>query len=230
MDPKEVLAQYSIKYVKDTNIIGLGTGKTIRKLIEVMSKHDDLKKDKLFVASSIDTEMELSKNNFNVITLFSGIRPQVYIDSFDAITQDGILIKGGGGALLREKLLSYFSQKRIFIGDSSKMKRNKLYEVPVEVVSVSVNYVMRSLEDNGYAVRYREGSGKIGPIISDNGNVILDVVVKAEELCKFNEISKKIPGIVETGVFCKDLYDKVIIADENGRIEEIMRGTGFEPA
>lgn len=222
MEAKEILANYVLQYLKENDIIGLGTGKTIRKLIEVLSKEESIKRGSIFLASSIDSELELSKNGFKVVSLFSGLRPSIYIDSFDALTNAGIIIKGGGGALFREKLLTYFSKYKIFIGEESKFKKDvKALEVPIEVVNVSVNYVMRELENIGYEVKYREGSGKIGPIISDNGNIILDVIVKTEELCEFDKNVKRIPGVIETGVFCKELYNKIILADNNGRIEEI---------
>jgi ribose 5-phosphate isomerase A len=222
VEAKEILANYVLQYLKENDIIGLGTGRTIRKLIEVLSKEEGIKRGSIFLASSIDSELELSKNGFKVISLFSGLRPSIYIDSFDVLTNTGVMIKGGGGALFREKLLTYFSKYKIFIGEESKFKKNvKALEVPIEVVNVSVNYVMRELENIGYEVKYREGSGKIGPIISDNGNIILDVIVKTEELCEFDKNVKKIPGVIETGVFCKELYNKIILADNNGRIEEI---------
>jgi len=222
VEAKEILANYVLQYLKENDIIGLGTGRTIRKLIEVLSKEEGIKRGSIFLASSIDSELELSKNGFKVISLFSGLRPSIYIDSFDVLTNTGVMIKGGGGALFREKLLTYFSKYKIFIGEESKFKKNvKALEVPIEVVNVSVNYVMRELENIGYEVKYREGSGKIGPIISDNGNIILDVIVKTKELCEFDKNVKKIPGVIETGVFCKELYNKIILADNNGRIEEI---------
>ncbi|MEM3970996.1 MAG: ribose 5-phosphate isomerase A [Saccharolobus sp.] len=227
MDPKELLAIYVSKYLKGNRIIGIGTGRTIRKLIEILSKDNDIKASSLFIASSIDTEIELSKNGFNVISLLSGIKPSIYVDSFDIVTNDGIMIKGGGAALLREKLLAYFSKQKIFIGEFSKMKNSKFFDVPVEVVNVGLLYVINELERMGFRVKYREGTGKIGPIISDNGNGIIDVNVKAEELCEFDKLVKKIPSVIETGIFCKDLYNKIILADENGRVEEMYAGDGI---
>ncbi|WP_338601780.1 ribose 5-phosphate isomerase A [Sulfolobus tengchongensis] len=227
MDAKELLATYVLSYLKGKKVIGIGTGRTVRKLIEVLSGDDSIRKDSLFIASSIDTEIELSKYGFNVISPLSGIQPLVYIDSFDLVTKNGIMIKGGGGALLREKVLAYFSEYRIFIGEFSKLKDIKIIDVPVEVISISLNYVKKELEKRGFNVKVREGTGKIGPIISDNGNAILDVSVKDEDLCKFDKTVKEIPAVIETGVFCKELYDKIILADEQGKIEEMYAGDGI---
>ncbi|MCH4815110.1 MAG: ribose 5-phosphate isomerase A [Saccharolobus sp.] len=227
MDPKELLATYALNYLREKKIIGVGTGKTVKKLIEVLSKEENLKETVLFVASSLDTEIELSKHGFKVISLLSAIQPEIYVDSFDVVTKDGIMIKGGGGALLREKLLTYFSKYRIFIGEFNKLKDSKLIDVPIEVVSIGVSYVKDKLEKMGFAVKIREGSGKMGPIISDNGNAILDVSVKTENLCEFDRMIKTIPSVVETGIFCKELYNKIILANEEGRIEELYAGDGI---
>ncbi|AAK41253.1 ribose 5-phosphate isomerase A [Saccharolobus solfataricus] len=227
MDPKELLATYTLNYLRGKKIIGVGTGKTVKKLIEVLSSEENLKESSLFVASSIDTEIELSKRGFKVLSLFSAIQPEIYVDSFDIVTKDGIMIKGGGGALLREKLLAYFSKYRIFIGESTKLKDTKVIDIPIEVISVGVSYVKYKLEKMGFTVKIREGSGKMGPIISDNGNVILDVSVKTENLCEFDRMIKNIPSIVETGIFCKELYNKIILANEQGRIEEMDAGDGI---
>ncbi|QXJ32853.1 ribose 5-phosphate isomerase A [Saccharolobus shibatae] len=227
MDPKELLATYTLNYLREKKIIGVGTGKTVKKLIEVLSKEENLKETVLFVASSLDTEIELSKHGLKVISLLSAIQPEIYVDSFDVVTKDGIMIKGGGGALLREKLLTYFSKYRIFIGEFNKLKDSKLIDVPIEVVSIGVSYVKDKLEKMGFAVKIREGSGKMGPIISDNGNAILDVSVKTENLCEFDRMIKTIPSVVETGIFCKELYNKIILANEEGRIEELYAGDGI---
>ncbi|QXJ29623.1 Ribose 5-phosphate isomerase A [Saccharolobus shibatae B12] len=227
MDPKELLATYALNYLREKKIIGVGTGKTVKKLIEVLSKEENLKETVLFVASSFDTEIELSKHGLKVISLLSAIQPEIYVDSFDVVTKDGIMIKGGGGALLREKLLTYFSKYRIFIGEFNKLKDSKLIDVPIEVVSIGVSYVKDKLEKMGFAVKIREGSGKMGPIISDNGNAILDVSVKTENLCEFDRMIKTIPSVIETGIFCKELYNKIILANEEGRIEELYAGDGI---
>ncbi|BFI74111.1 ribose 5-phosphate isomerase A [Sulfurisphaera ohwakuensis] len=216
MDPKEVVARFIVDKLKEYKLIGLGTGKTVKKLIEVLSE-EGLLKEKIFVASSIDTELEISKREGIVITLYSGLRPQVYIDSFDFVTSDKIMIKGGGAALLREKMLYTFSKEKIFIGEESKLKDLKEYSVPVEVVPVGVSYVISAFKERGYEAKIREGNGKIGPIISDNGNIILDVIVKRENLCDFERLVKEIPAIIESGIFCKKDYE-IYLANENGRI------------
>ena len=216
MDPKEVVSQYIIDKLREPQIIGLGTGRTIKKLIEIM--HDEnLIRGKLFIASSIDTELEISSKGGTVVSLYSGLKPMIYVDSFDYVSSDKIMIKGGGAALLREKILYYFSSLKIFIGEEQKKKDTSIYPVPVEVVPFGVSYVVSLLKERGYEVKIREGNGKIGPIVSDNGNIIIDVMVRKESLCSFDKEVKTIPSVVETGVFCGKDYE-IYLANENGRI------------
>jgi ribose 5-phosphate isomerase A len=224
VDPKEVLANYVIEFLEKSNIIGLGTGKTIRKVIEIINKKIDLA-SKLFIATSLDTEILLSNLGYKVLSLVSGITPDIYIDSFD-IFNGKVLIKGGGAALFREKLIASNSKFRIYIGEYNKYKRNeKIYIVPIEVPNIAVNYVINKLKKLGFKVVIRNSEkGKIGPIVSDNGNVIIDVEVNNENLCEISELFKRIVGIIETGVFCSELYDMVIIADESGRLEVFKKG------
>ncbi|BFH74364.1 ribose 5-phosphate isomerase A [Sulfurisphaera javensis] len=216
MDPKEVVSQFVVNKLKEYQIIGLGTGRTVKKLIEILEK-EKLIQGKYFVASSIDTELEISKRDGVVLSLFSGVKPQIYIDSFDYVTSDKIMIKGGGAALLREKMLYYFSSTKIFIGEETKLKDQKEYLVPLEVVHVGLSYVISDLKKQGYEIKIRESNGKIGPIISDNGNPILDVKVKREELCEFEKKIKFIPSVIESGIFCGKDYE-IYLANEDGRV------------
>ncbi|BDC19273.1 ribose 5-phosphate isomerase A [Acidianus sp. HS-5] len=226
MDAKEIVAKQSIEYIKDKRIIGIGTGKTARKLIEMISQISDFK-NKYYIASSIDSEIELSRKGFSVISLFSGIIPDVYVDSFDFLLRDNngkiVLIKGGGGALFREKLLTINSKEKIFIGEINKLKIPKLLQIPIEVVPVSLNYILSRISNLGFNVKVREGSSKIGPTISDNGNIILDIETDiTQDLCKLNEEVSNIVGVIETGIFC-DSYNTIILADSDGRIEIIKK-------
>ncbi|NON63343.1 ribose 5-phosphate isomerase A [Acidianus sp. DSM 29099] len=227
-DPKEILANFALNYIYKYNIIGLGTGKTVRKLIEAISF--DSFSNKLFLTSSIDSEILISQKGLNVISLFSGLLPDIYIDSFDSLLHDNknknfIMIKGGGGALTREKILAYNAKFRVFIGEETKMVKNPRYvSVPIEVVSPAVSYVIKKMEFFGIRVRIRDGNGKIGPTISDNGNIILDAEIRPDELYSFSEKIREIPGVIETGIFTSNLYDLIILGSDDGRIQIIEEG------
>jgi len=218
-DFREFLADYLINTLNEKKVIGLGTGSTVKKLIEILINKINLK-DKIFVSSSLDTELLLSEHGLNSISLAQGLIPEVYIDSFDVFNGE-VLIKGGGGALFREKLLAENSLQRIFVGDRGKYKFSRTYTIPIEVEVVSVKYVMNKIKSKGYVATPRNVErGKYGPIISDNGNIIVDVEVPGEKnLCEIHKEFKNIVGVVETGIFCKEYYDYVILADDNGRLE-----------
>ncbi|AWR99464.1 ribose 5-phosphate isomerase A [Metallosphaera hakonensis] len=225
-DPKEILADHVLLTLKNRKVIGLGTGKTVRKLIETMAKND-LLKDKLIITSSIDTDLQLSRANSVVLSVFSGIVPEIYVDSFDFLVESEgkrVLIKGGGAALLREKLLSFFSKERLFIGEETKILSKSEVSVPVEVVPASFSFILSKLRQMGLDPIPRETNGKIGPIVTDNGNLIFDVQLRTEELCKWERNIKQLPGVVESGIFCENLYDTIVIASGEGRIQVFQRG------
>jgi len=226
-DPKEVVSNYALQYIENKKIIGIGTGKTVRKLIELIIKNNIIN-NKLYVTSSIDSELEISKNGGIVISLYNGNIPDIYIDSFDyllPINNSYVMIKGGGGALLREKLLAYFANERLFIGEQSKIKKIFPIKIPIEIVPVSLSYIINKLKNCKYEVEIRESNGKIGPIMSDNGNIILDITVNSQtDLCELDSKLKDIPGIIETGIFCDKLFDEIIIGNNDGRIEIIKKG------
>ncbi|AWR97235.1 ribose 5-phosphate isomerase A [Acidianus sulfidivorans JP7] len=232
MDAKEILAKKAIEYLMKFNIIGIGTGKTARKLIEEIKNNKNSFLAKNYIASSIDSEIQLSSNGFNVLSLFSGVIPDIYVDSFDYLIfneqkREIVMIKGGGGALMREKLLSYNAKYRLFIGEFNKVISKDSYtiKIPIEVVPVAVNYVLRSLESMNLKGEIRSGTSKIGPVISDNGNILIDITItkKEDDLCKLDSEIHNIIGVIETGIFCNKLYDTIILADDNGKLEIIKK-------
>gem|GEM_PF-26296 len=225
-DPKAIVARHALKYIGDAKLVGLGTGRTVRKLIEVLQE-TGLLNGKKVVASSLDTELLIAKAfPDSVLSLVSGSIPDVYFDSFDQLVKGGnswTLVKGGGGALLREKVLSYSSRRRVFLGEKSKLWEGRTIKVPIEVVPVALSYVLRGLENMKVVAEVREGTGKIGPVLTDNGNVVMDVVVETKDLCHLDKRLKSIPGVIETGVFCEELYDVIILGDPTGNVEIVEK-------
>lgn len=235
MDTKLLLSEYVLDEVRDKDFVGIGTGTTVRTLIDSM-KREGLIEGKTFVASSLDTEILLSKAGGKVLPLYAVLKsPQIYVDSFDFYIQDlGILIKGGGGAHTREKILASFSEYRIFIGGEEKVvksKGDKMLKIPIEIVHSALPLVSKYLRTLGLEFLYRESTGKIGPLLTDNGNMIIDVaflpnLLDKVELCSLLKEINTIPGVVETGLFCKDLWDKIIIGERNGGIYYTEKGRG----
>lgn len=222
MDGKEVLAQEAMRYVRDVKFLGLGTGRTVRTLIKRLNKEGILSSIEV-ICSSVDTERQVAALGGNVLSIFVGKQPEIYIDSFDLLVERKTLVKGGGAALLREKLLAYYSQKRIYLGESHKLKDTPPVSVPVEVVPTSLSYLVKTLEQKGFNVLVRESEGKIGPVITDNGNAVIDVEVRdLKKLCDLDRDLKMYVGVVETGIFCPPLYDEILVA-HGGEIERITK-------
>ncbi|MEM0113145.1 MAG: ribose 5-phosphate isomerase A [Metallosphaera sp.] len=224
-DTKKALAEYVLPMLRDKKIIGLGTGKTVRKLVEVL-QNANLLHNKIIITSSVDTDLLVSRYTQNVLSPLTGAIPEIYIDSFDFFLNSGdekILVKGGGGALLREKILSFFSTERIFIGEKSKVISKRDVLVPIEIAPFALSFVVSKLRSSGLNPTLRESNGKMGPIVTDNGNVLVDVSVETSNLCALEREIKSIPGVIETGIFCEKLYDMIVIADEGGTIEIFQR-------
>ena len=218
-------AKKALDYVVDAEIIGVGTGSTVEKFIDLLGGMKERFSKKLFVASSIDTMIKLRKYGFNVLHTAVVSDIDVYVDGADEVDKELNMIKGGGAALTMEKLLTFFSRKRIFIVDYTKLV-NKLCEkhpIPIDVLPEAVSMVYGYLVKKNYnpVIRYPL-KGKYGPVVSDVRGVIIDI----KPTSPFNPIElerelKSIPGVIETGLFI-GLADIVIIGYED-KVEELTK-------
>lgn len=206
---KNCAAKAALAYVQPNSILGLGTGSTTNYFIEQLANA------KLnlagVVASSNATAELLKKHQLPLLDLNSVAELPLYIDSADAFNALRQLVKGGGGALTREKILANASQQFICIVDSSKQPTILgTFPVAVEVIPMARSYVARQLVKLGGQPQYRD------KFITDNGNIILDVynwqITQPIELeTKINQIS----GVVSNGIFAMRGADKIIIGLEN---------------
>ena len=204
-------------FVYDDLTIGIGTGSTVNFLIQALSElveKDDL--DILCIPSSIESKLELVKAGLTIGSLIEESELDIYIDGADIITTDYVLIKGGGGALTMEKIMARASSEFIVIADHTKYpKELNSFPVPIEIIPQTVNTVIKPIFDLGGEFRLRYGSGKIGPVISDNGNIIGDIHFKETyDPSEMEKALKLIPGVVENGIFPKDA-DRIIIGHPN---------------
>jgi ribose 5-phosphate isomerase A len=205
---KQKVAAASLKYLSGASIVGVGSGTTVDYFIEELATI----KARIngCVASSVATENKLLAHGLPVIPLNSVDTIDIYIDSADEVNEDGICIKGGGGAMTREKILRYASQKFLCIVDGSKyVKRLGLTKVPVEVLPLARSFVGRKLLALGGSPKYREG------YVTDNGNIILDVFNL--DRYKINELEddiNAIPGVVDNGIFANFPANKILIASD----------------
>lgn len=210
---KSNAAKEAVKYVRDYEIIGIGTGSTVEKFIEIISKLDEFR-NKLYVASSFDTILKLTNLGFKVLSSMNIDEIDVYIDGADEVDPELNMIKGGGAALTTEKILTFYSKTRIFIVDSRKLvkKLGERCPVPLDVLPGAVEMVTKYLRDRGYEVKPRESArGRCGPILSDVGGVILDLHTgPIEKVQSLDNLLNSIPGIIEHGLFI-GLADTVIV-------------------
>lgn len=209
-EQKREVAQAAIQQIPMGSIVGVGTGSTANYFIDELAKI----KHKIdgAVASSDDTAQRLKSHHIQVLDLNSVSELPVYVDGADEITEHLQMIKGGGGALTREKIVAATARKFICVADQSKLV-DVLGEfpLPVEVIPMARSYVARKLVELGGHPVLREG------FITDNGNIIIDVhglkILNPIELeMELNQIA----GVVTNGLFAKRGANVLILGTNSG--------------
>ena len=198
---KLAVAQAAIAYVVEGEIVGVGTGSTANFFIDELAKIKH--KVKAAVASSEATADRLRQYGIEVLDLNDVSSMPVYIDGADEITNQGAMIKGGGAALTREKIVASVAEKFICIADGSKLvSQLGKFPLPVEVIPMSHAAVARQLNAIGGEARLRMKEGK--PLLTDNGNMILDVhgLQIADPVALEAQINN-IVGVVTVGLFAR---------------------------
>jgi ribose 5-phosphate isomerase A len=225
-EAKKNAALEAVKHVKDNFVVGLGSGTTVAFAIEALGKRVKTEKINIMgIPSSYQAFQLAVQHGIQVTSLDEHPTIDITIDGADQVTSELYLIKGMGAALLREKIIAAASKYNIIIVDESK-RVNILGEnnqaVPIEVLPFALSLVKDKIAALGGTSSVREGKGKLGPIVTDNGNMIIDanfgLIHNPQEL---TGKVKNIPGVVETGFFV-DLTDLVYIAAEN-KIEKISK-------
>ena len=211
---KRNAAKAAIDYIKNSAVIGVGTGSTVNFFIEELAKnkgHIDG-----VVSSSVATKNLLKEHNIPLIALNSVIELPVYIDGADEATKNKHLIKGGGGALTREKIVAAASKQFICIIDDTKLvPLLGNFPLPIEVIPMAQSYVAREITKLGGQPELRQD------FITDNGNVILDIHnLKIENPSELENKLNQITGVVTNGLFAKRPADVLIVASDNGVIKK----------
>ena len=207
---KKAAADKAIEFIESGMIVGLGTGSTVKFFIESLAEKI---RDGLIiktVSTSNATGAMLESLGIEVVELNAVEKIDVTIDGADEVDSQLNGIKGGGGALLYEKIVSSASQKNIWIIDSSKfVKQLGNFPLPVEVVPFGSNHTFTKLVQLGYSPKFRMKENK--NFISDGGHNIIDLKLnKIVYPLKINNELQLIPGVVETGLFL-NICDIVII-------------------
>jgi len=211
-DPKINAAKAALDYVKDGMCIGLGSGSTAREFIRLLvGKVRDEKLSVCCVTTSLDARMLAIENKLWVVEPDTISDIDLAVDGADIVTKDALL-KGGGGALTREKIIDYNAKKFIVIVDESKVRKQLEGNVALEVLPFAAPFVLRQLKGHKPAIRMAKM--KLGPVISDNGCFIVDMDMEVKEPKKTEAWLKSMPGIVENGIFTK--FDRIIVGSESG--------------
>ena len=191
-------------------VLGIGTGSTVNQLIEVLKDREIQLKGA--VSSSRQTSEALAQVRIPELDLNSEGDLALYIDGADEATASGMLIKGGGAALTREKVVAAASRKFICIIDDSKLVDVLgKFPLPVEVVPMARSYVARQLVKLGGQPVWREG------VVTDNGNVILDVHgLRLTDPAAFETAVNQIAGVVTVGLFAHRGADVIVVAGDDG--------------
>jgi ribose 5-phosphate isomerase A len=209
-DKKRRAAEASLPFIEAGMVLGIGTGSTVNQLIEVLKA----RKIQLSgaVSSSEQTSEKLRAIGVDILDLNTAGELKLYIDGADEATRDGVLIKGGGAALTREKVIAAASKRFICIVDDSKVvARLGAFPLPVEVIPMARSYVARRLVELGGQPVWREG------VITDNGNPLLDVHnLKMSDYRAFETAVNQIAGVVTVGLFAWRPADVLIIAGDTG--------------
>ena len=210
---KQAVARAALRQIPQDQIIGVGTGSTVNFFIDALAgiKH----KVRGAVSSSERSTERLKAHGIAVLDLNDVDRIPVYVDGADEIDASGAMIKGGGGALTREKIIAEAADRFVCIVDASKQVPTLgKFPLPVEVVPMARELVARRLRALGGAPRLREG------YVTDNGNIILDVhgltISRPREL---ETTINQIPGVVTVGLFAHRGADVALIGAPGG-VEE----------
>jgi len=204
-------AKAALAYVKDGMCIGLGSGSTVREFISLLGEKTKKGLKVTCVTTSFDSRMLAIENGLFVTETDAIDEIDLAVDGADKVTKTALL-KGGGGALTREKIIGYNAKKFIIIADEGKVQDVLDGEVNLEVLPFAAPLVMKQLKK--YNPRIRMAKAKLGPVISDNGSFIIDFGMRLENPAEMEKWLRGIPGIIENGIFTK--FDIVIIGNEKG--------------
>ncbi len=209
-DLKQAVAREAIRYVVDGAVIGVGSGSTAHFFIDELAKM----KNRIAgaVASSEKTAERLKRHGIRLLDLNGVDELPVYIDGADEITEHLAMIKGGGGAFTREKIVSAVAKKFVCIADESKLVPVLgKFPLPVEVIPMARSYVARQMVRLGGQPKLREG------FTTDNGNIVLDVwglsILNPVEL---ETAINNVTGVVTNGLFARRGADVLLLGNQSG--------------
>lgn len=222
---KRAAASEAVKHVKNQFTVGLGSGTTAAYAIQEIANRIQRENLRVFgVPTSHQALLLAVEYGVPITTLNEHPKLDLAIDGADEVDEQLNLIKGLGAALVREKIVASASKKVVIVVDETKMvqKLGTNHPVPVEVLPFSLVPVTLKIKELGGKPKLRKSNGKVGPVVTDNGNFIVDTKFKTiEDAESLDAKLKRIPGVIETGLFIR-IADIVYIGGKT-RVKKLQK-------
>ncbi|HYY92565.1 MAG TPA: ribose 5-phosphate isomerase A [Candidatus Dormibacteraeota bacterium] len=220
-------AAQAVRELKDNTTVGLGSGNTILRALELAAER--IKKENLrisFVPTSYQVEIAAKKLGLRTAELDEKTEPDLALDGADQVQWRTLdLVKGGGAALLREKIVDSTAKRLVIVIDEKKLAKTLggSQPIPVEIVPFGYASTVEKIRKISEKAVLRESSGKVGPIVTDNGNLIADAYFRNLRRPDIvHEKLKKIPGVVETGLFL-NMANTAYVGRKDGHVDILRR-------
>lgn len=210
---KRLVGEKAADYVEDGMIVGLGTGSTVAFMIKKLAERLKIESLAIHGVSTSTATWDLAKSlNIPMMNLNDVSHIDVTIDGVDEFDPQLNGIKGGGGALLFEKIVAKASERNIWVADASKQVNHLgAFPLPVEVLVFGHHHTLRAIEKKGLKPKLRQKDSK--PFVTDSGHYIIDCHIdRIRESEKLSQWLNALPGVVENGLFI-DIADQVLLAD-----------------
>ena len=216
------------EHVKKGMVLGIGSGSTVVYAVEKIAELDRNRNLNLkCIPTSFQSYQLIVENGLTLVSLDQYPELDLDIDGADEIDKNLNLIKGGGGCLVQEKIVASNSKELVIVADfrknSENLGENWKKGIPIEVIPISYVPIMKKLEKLGGSPVLRMAQAKAGPLVSDNGNFIIDV--NFGEILDPGELNLNIltiPGVVDTGLFI-DMTSKAYIGLEDGKVKTLIK-------
>ena len=211
---KTLVGQAALQYVPEGSIVGVGTGSTVDKCIDALGEALKANPQRVAgaVSSSVRSTQRLQALGVPVLEAEAVSGLGVYIDGADEIDHAGNMVKGGGAALTREKIVAELAERFVCIADDSKLVETLgRFPLPVEVIPMAAAQVIRAFAAQGGQAQVRAG------VTTDNGNVIVDVTgLQITQPAQFEADVNQWPGVVTVGVFARNKADVCLLGTAQG--------------
>jgi ribose 5-phosphate isomerase A len=221
-------AAQAIRELRDNTTIGLGSGNTILRALELAAER--IKKENLkinFVPTSYQMEIAAHRLGLKTTSLRGDTELDLAIDGADQVQWRTLdLVKGGGAALLREKIVDSTAKRLVIVVDEKKIAKSLggSQPIPVEITPFGYSSTLEKIRKISEKTTLRETTGKVGPVITDNGNLIADAYFRSLRRPEIvHEKLKQIPGVIETGLFL-EMCDVAYVGRKDGHVD-ILRAT-----